>query len=555
MLGLFAGCGTSSESDNPDYVPDYVLFDDMDESEQEVFIEQLGMSRDLLSGITEDDLDPCKVYSSDENESASCELNNFDTNEGSWKFCTANWMSDLDDSTRLNEIIMPGSHDAGMSRCDYPFSCAEITHLTALTEKEQKRAQSHLSTTQNHSMWKQLNAGTRYFDIRLEWRDNALRTYHRVDALGFSLGCDGETFTEIMGFTMTFLNVYPSETVIIKLSHFDNAVAIVQTVYYLNILNNTPGFKEKLYITEPKENLAKLQLKDLRGKILFVIDKNDPGHMIHSGLGRHFYWDADIDCNITPTVHTLCNAKHFNYPFAATLSVLDDYADTENLVAMMWDQNFKLFKTAGMKQPYLFLYSWTLTPPSKPLEQVLRRFVAAGKDKYSIEKLANNANLRIPITLHVLYESGYNMPNIVYYDYVNAFYNTTIIKYNFIEQPKKPISDRYIVSNDQSTVPTFMYSMNQNAVMSLNLSTGLYFQGNLHFKELPIDSVKYFQIDKINWYYFNGVFADQWTSMTEIYPADNMLYWQKLDDFRLEKHDGWRGNLGGMAMVAKLPKE
>jgi len=52
-----------------------------------------------------------------------------------------------------------------------------------------------------------------------------------------------------------------------------------------------------------------------------------------------------------------------------------------------------------------------------------------------------------------------------------------------------------------------------------------------------------------------GAFADQWTSITEIYPADNMLYWQKLDDFRLEKHDGWKGSLGGMTVVAKLPKE
>jgi len=514
----------------------------MDESMQNVFTEQLGMSSDLLSGITEDDLDVCnETYSLYEDGSALCKG---DTNEESWDFNTCNWMSQLPDSTRFNDIIMPGSHDAGMSRCDYPG----YVNVVVLTKKEQARAQRNLSVTQNHNIYQQLLAGTRYFDIRLEWRHGALRTSHTTSVLGTDFGCNGETFTEIMGWTNIFLDQYPRETVIMTLSHFKAHDALVQTTIFLEKLIDL--IKDRIYVTTtPKENLAKVPLKDLRGKVIFIIDDDTPT-MIDSTQGRHFYRDASVYEKPHPGWIDYYNAMHIPHPNAATLSVFDVYShreDTQNVINFQTDY---LYKTAGMRQPYLFLYSWTRTPNDDIVGGTINVLKAAG-NIFSIEKLANDwpdgVNIYLPTMLLALYTGGFNMPNIVYYDYINTYYNIHIIQYNF-RKWNKAISDRYKITIDEKnkTRTNYLYSMNQNLMRRSYME-----YGTLSFKKFTSQDNAFFKIDKIDWRHENG----QWSSTSQTYPAYWWYDYGYLYDFKLQNTRWTTSSGGSIKIVEKLAKE
>ncbi|MCL2610857.1 MAG: hypothetical protein FWE02_04170, partial [Defluviitaleaceae bacterium] len=74
------------------------------------------------------------------------------------------WLGLLPNELRLNQIMMPGSHDAGMS---------EIHHSTL------PGVVDDYAKTQKLSIYKQLDCGARYFDIRIDDDHNKLVTYHR----------------------------------------------------------------------------------------------------------------------------------------------------------------------------------------------------------------------------------------------------------------------------------------------------------------------------------------------------------------------------------------
>ncbi len=66
----------------------------------------------------------------------------------------SSWMRDLRFSkpnVQINQITMPGSHEAGMY---YTSHCTSIVH-------------SEWSITQSSSIYNQLRAGSRYFDLRV----------------------------------------------------------------------------------------------------------------------------------------------------------------------------------------------------------------------------------------------------------------------------------------------------------------------------------------------------------------------------------------------------
>ena len=113
---------------------------------------------------------------------------------------TANWMRDLSDNTRLDGIMMPGSHDAGMSElhhCAPPIGAGGKTQTQAL------------------SVGRQLAAGARYFDIRVDFDYKRLVTYHRTGAFG----CNGQDLAPILDQLRDFLRQHPTETAFPKFSH------------------------------------------------------------------------------------------------------------------------------------------------------------------------------------------------------------------------------------------------------------------------------------------------------------------------------------------------
>ena len=96
-----------------------------------------------------------------------------------------NWMSDVPGLTRVDEIMMPGSHDAGMSEGHHckPALLAEPYTLT-----------------QKYDIGEQMMRGVRYFDLRIDYDKGDLVTYHRSGGKG----CNGMKLKKVLDQTQDF---------------------------------------------------------------------------------------------------------------------------------------------------------------------------------------------------------------------------------------------------------------------------------------------------------------------------------------------------------------
>lgn len=345
----------------------------------------------------------------DESDSTSKEqIGNFDPSTIS----TINWMSKLGDNKKLNQIVLPGSHDAGMSECT---DCSFPQGIMCA-----------LCKTQIWDIEHQLHAGTRYFDIRLGFENGQIvKTYHRNSD---GKGCDGETFPHLMEGVARFLIQHPSEFVIFKFSHWRNTpchypdttklvVNQLLTAWEEIFKNLTHDRRELLYKNPVTtfDNILNTPVSELRGKILAIFEDYTTKEKIENGIlipaqnlydpseGRLLYWD------IGPCPWDKPGWERTNFP------VYDEYSDTPNLNAMKNDQLIRLDTFGGLNKPYLFVLSWTLTPQWHSSLNVLF--------------LAKTANAILPATLYDIWLKQ-KLPNIVYIDRVTVETNQYIIQYN-----------------------------------------------------------------------------------------------------------------------------
>lgn len=558
---VLSGCGSSSGSSSEE-TSDYVVFDEMNESMQEMYTEDLGFSREFLYSITEEDLNICNDEESLDDEAKQwCEAAYYTDGLGDDyvnDYTLESWMGMLPDDMKLNEIIMPGSHDSGIYECNYPSDIIPfITLPTKAGIADAERAQRNLALTQNLNIFQQLAYGTRYFDIRTELRFGKPYTYHRTEVAGADLGCTGDLLFNILAQVFEFLKHHKTETVILKFSHFRTVGAMNHTIAMTDWF--LEKFRDMIYTSDSQRNLAEVPLKELRGKAVFLYYDPDHNTTVNSLFGRHAYMEAaqfDKDKNVV-------NAFYHPYPFQNALLVFDEYADTETLDYMIGDQLTKQIKVFGMNQPYLSLLSWTLTPPGG-IWSVIRTDQAI-KNEYSIKKLAwslenrdstynipEGANWWLPLPLSASFADGRNMPNIVYYDYVEPFLNTLIINYNFATQPQKPISDRYTV-NINGAPSTYLYSVTQSQVALGAVFPMIY--GVLNYKDLIQDGKSVFRIDYIFW---STAPASWWSSVPKtpgIYPVFDNAEKLKLSDLKLQEYSYWLGSGNSFRFtMEKMPK-
>lgn len=295
---------------------------------------------------------------------------------------TEHWMQTLADSLRLHELILPGSHDAGISvtrHCN-PFLIAKA-----------------YAKTQQGSMKQQLLDGARYFDIRVDWDHGELVTYHRS---GSGLGCNGQSLQEVLEQTIHFLEQYPSEGLIIKCSHIRQAKGHDAKQIKAQIDRFLNGYQAYLFqhATLPYP-LAELPLGLLRGKLLWVMDY--PAH-IAPAIGRFRYLDAPLVSHVP----------------AGQLCVYDMYSNSAVYENMAADQLQKWTAQAGKRKDQLFLLSWTLTP--KPPGS-------------GVKVLTKKAHQYLPAVLHqMLVLARQAKPNIVYLDFIDAGICRHVIQYNFL---------------------------------------------------------------------------------------------------------------------------
>lgn len=106
-----------------------------------------------------------------------------------------NWMKDLDDSRTLTSLSIPGSHDSGAlhSIGDLAGKCQDL------------------------SIYEQLEAGARFFDIRLQQKDDELKIVHGFVDQNLS-------FNQTLNDFKKFLIENPSEGLIVSIKKESNAI-------------------------------------------------------------------------------------------------------------------------------------------------------------------------------------------------------------------------------------------------------------------------------------------------------------------------------------------
>ena len=153
------------------------------------------------------------------------------------------WMANIKDDVLVNEIVMPGSHDAGSYKMVW------------------------LGETQQFSIDEQLQMGVRYFDIRVNKQEDKYVIFHSI--------INGVEFLPILESIKNFIINNPTEVLLLDFQHFEgdsqNDVYnfITEYLYNNNLLveNNTE--------LSDLEYISNLKLKDARGKcIIFWGDRS-----------------------------------------------------------------------------------------------------------------------------------------------------------------------------------------------------------------------------------------------------------------------------------------
>lgn len=101
------------------------------------------------------------------------------------------WMSFLGDSTKINRITIPGTHDSGA------------------------RTGGSMAQTQNKTITEQLEMGVRAFDIRCKVNNGGFRLYHGVTQ-------QPDTFDHVLEEYENFLAEHPGETIIMSMKQEDD---------------------------------------------------------------------------------------------------------------------------------------------------------------------------------------------------------------------------------------------------------------------------------------------------------------------------------------------
>ena len=207
------------------------------------------------------------------------------------------WMKSIPDSTKLSQMTIPGTHNS----CALHGICCARTQTWSLPE--------------------QMNAGLRYFDIRLRLYNNTLRAFHEfVD--------QEDTFDIILNYALNFLEQNPSESIImqiVKEYKVENCSKSIQEMYDEYIKD----IKEKIVDFKKKDEI---KMGDIRGKILMVkifgrSTRFMPGFLVQNNWTVN--WRFSINKKkrrIKENIHRALAFKNDNKIFLNYLSCSSNYA-------------------------------------------------------------------------------------------------------------------------------------------------------------------------------------------------------------------------------------
>ncbi len=175
----------------------------------------------------------------------------------------------------LVDITIPASHDAGVSDDDY----YAYTKLSSTND----------TIAQSGNIQKQLEAGSRFFDLRIGRYQNQLHTFHGEGVFGSIGGGWGQSARSIFEQVDEFLEWYDSEIVILRISHTEANLAV-------HTLLGQVIDKDRLFKCGPNQNLAWVPLSEMKGKCLAIFDSDAlPNANPQGGFHRFVKYDENMD--------------------------------------------------------------------------------------------------------------------------------------------------------------------------------------------------------------------------------------------------------------------
>ena len=157
-----------------------------------------------------------------------------------------NWMTLLDDNTKVALLTIPGTHDAATSTCSAMGKCQTLT------------------------IPQQLECGVRAFDLRPTMDNNTTlgNIYHTILDTWVSMA-DAMTYFD------NFLKAHPGEGIIVLMRYeIERQVFVrIEEDYYKSAMKNFL-WDNKIYQSRMAAFNKSMTMKDLRGRIL-IISRND----------------------------------------------------------------------------------------------------------------------------------------------------------------------------------------------------------------------------------------------------------------------------------------
>lgn len=170
----------------------------------------------------------------EEQEITSTDENDVEIEE-TVEYTGANWMSALDGGLSLGSIAMPGTHDSGAT----------------------KEPLAGTAKCQTLTIAKQLEAGVRYFDIRLRREDGKLNVYHGYVNQELS-------FDQVLDDCYAFLESNPTEAIVMCIKEeYDAAGA--NSAFDVMVKKHIDADPDKWYVEEDVP-----MLDSVRGRIALM---------------------------------------------------------------------------------------------------------------------------------------------------------------------------------------------------------------------------------------------------------------------------------------------
>ncbi|NOQ35803.1 MAG: hypothetical protein GQ569_07895 [Methylococcaceae bacterium] len=299
-----------------------------------------------------------------------------------------NWMSELKDELKLSEIVMPGSHDATVYKSDTDL---KITLLSS-----QKTTVCH-----DDNIYGQCIKGSRFFDIRMKKSGNKVVGYH----MAVGQGAKGATIEKVLDDVDTFLEENSSEFVILRISHTNSNTKIPKIIAKHDV-------EERLYKHNPAQNLSKVEVSDLRSKLICIYDKGAL-KITSSKDGSHPFKKYNSKSKIPVPLNT------------AGIVTCGGFSQNPSIEKVKQGQWKKISEhKKHRKGDHIFVIYWTQT-----LKKATAMFNAG-----SIEGITKHprtgSHVKIDDLIQKLSRRRKSLPNVIMYDFINVTVSEKIVNLN-----------------------------------------------------------------------------------------------------------------------------